>query len=206
MAAKARKKVPMDLEAVRKAAPEFNAVVGVDASISNTGVSVYEPRMGMYPVRIRSVETIARGQDHFSRNGRMVESSDAIGARVPYNSLVLMEGPSYGSPGSSFHDLAGHWWRTYDRLVTGWSKVIVVPPGNLKKFATGSGAANKEAVMLAAVRRWPDLKIIDNNTSDAAVLMQMGRTLLGWADFDMPMVNMEAFDALDMVIPWKVEP
>lgn len=197
-----RKPPPLNLEAVRLGAPEFRAVVGVDASIAKTGFASWEEGVPYSPL-VRVIETRERGQAHFNRNERMDESAGVIGSRVPYNSLVLLEGPAYAAKGSSFHDLAGHWWKVYDRLSTGWAKVIVVPPPNLKKFATGKGTASKEDVMLAAVRRWPDLKITDNNTADAAVLMQMGRVLLG-ADLDMPKTHLEGLDGLADVIPWVV--
>ncbi|QUD15855.1 holiday junction resolvase [Nocardia phage KYD2] len=175
----------------------YRAVVGVDASISKTGLAVYRRHVTVAPIYIRAVETKERGQDHLSRAERMYESAQAINSRIPYDSLVLLEGPAYGAKGASFHDLAGHWWKVYTAMAMGWSDVIVVTPGQLKKFATGSGASNKEAVMLAAVRRWPDLNITGNDTADAAVLMQMGRALTG-EDMGMPKANMEALKGLEV--------
>lgn len=173
----------------------YRAVVGVDASISKTGLAVHRRHVTVAPTLIRPVETKERGQDHLSRAERMYESVQAVNSRVPYDSLVLLEGPAYGAKGSSFHDLAGHWWQMFARLSMGWCDVIVVTPGQLKKFATGSGSANKEAVMLAAVRRWPDLNITGNDTADAAVLMQMGRALTG-EDVGVPKAHLAALNGL----------
>lgn len=176
---------------------DYAAVVGVDASISKTGLAIYRKGSEILPIHIRTVDTKERGQDHLSRAERMYESAGAINSRVPFNSLVLLEGPAYGAKGSSFHDLAGHWWNVFTRLAMGWSDVLVVTPGQLKKFATGSGSANKETVMLAAVRRWPDLKITGNDTADAAVLMQMGRALIG-EDVGVPKAHLEALKGLEV--------
>ncbi|AEV52278.1 holliday junction resolvase [Nocardia phage NBR1] len=175
----------------------YRAVVGLDASISNTGMAIH--RYGEHALQNSAwnIKTKERGQDHFSRAERMYESATAINSKVAYNSLVLMEGPAYGASGASFHDLAGHWWKVFNNLVMGWADVIVVTPGQLKKFVTGKGNAPKDEVMLAAARRWPDLKITDNNTADATGLMMMGRALLG-EELNMPKVNMEALKGLEV--------
>jgi Holliday junction resolvasome RuvABC endonuclease subunit len=43
----------------------------------------------------------------------------------------------------------------------------------IKKWATGSGNASKEAMVAAARERWPGVKIIDDNHADALLLWQM---------------------------------
>ena len=176
----------------------YRAVVGIDPSISSSGVAVHQPERSVARTRVLVVPTREQGQDHFNRMERMHFGANGVIAKVPYNSLVLYEGPAFGAKGASFHDLAGFWWKLYELLATGWSDVIVVPPTTLKKFATGKGTAKKEEVMLAAVRRWPDLNITGNDTADAAVLMQMGRVLTGTADFEMPKTHMEALAGLQL--------
>lgn len=56
--------------------------------------------------------------------------------------------------------------------------LVVVPPAQLKKFATGRGNADKAAVVSAVVRRWR----VDVNTDDEAdayALARLGLALLG---------------------------
>ena len=42
-----------------------------------------------------------------------------------------------------------------------------VPVGTIKKFATGKGNSNKDAMVAAARARWPELNITDDNQADA---------------------------------------
>ncbi len=42
-----------------------------------------------------------------------------------------------------------------------------IPVGSIKKFATGKGNANKEAMLAAARAQWPDADISDYNEADA---------------------------------------
>jgi len=42
-----------------------------------------------------------------------------------------------------------------------------VPVGTIKKYATGKGNVNKEAMIKAAKERWPDIDLVDDNQADA---------------------------------------
>ena len=48
-----------------------------------------------------------------------------------------------------------------------------VPVGTIKKFATGKGNANKEAMMAAAKVQWPDYDCADDNEADARWLLAL---------------------------------
>ena len=50
-----------------------------------------------------------------------------------------------------------------------------VPVGTIKKFATGKGNANKEAMVAAARMKWPELDIKDDNQADALWLWAWAR-------------------------------
>ena len=45
-----------------------------------------------------------------------------------------------------------------------------VPVGTIKKFATGKGNSNKEAMLAAARAKWPEVDIKDDNQADALFL------------------------------------
>lgn len=47
-----------------------------------------------------------------------------------------------------------------------------LPVGTIKKFATGKGNANKEAMMAAAQARWPDHQFQDDNEADARFIAE----------------------------------
>lgn len=51
--------------------------------------------------------------------------------------------------------------------------VSTIPQPTLKKYATGSGNAKKGKMLAAARRKWPKLKIVDDNVADALWLLDM---------------------------------
>jgi Holliday junction resolvasome RuvABC endonuclease subunit len=49
----------------------------------------------------------------------------------------------------------------------GWS------PSEIKRHATGKGNANKEAMKFAAMARWPDINLQDDNHADALWILDL---------------------------------
>lgn len=49
-----------------------------------------------------------------------------------------------------------------------------IPVGTIKKHATGKGNANKDQMVEAAKRRWPDRAICDDNEADALWILDCG--------------------------------
>ncbi|MFG1997897.1 hypothetical protein ACGFNU_01965 [Spirillospora sp. NPDC048911] len=97
--------------------------------------------------------------------------------------LVVVEGPSYGSGTGrrerGHHERAGLWWLVTYGL---WARDVpfaVVPPAAVKRYATGRGQATKDAVLLAAARRYPRVPIESNDEADALILLAMGLDHLG---------------------------
>ncbi|MGX1809732.1 hypothetical protein ACWIGI_28760 [Nocardia sp. NPDC055321] len=95
-------------------------------------------------------------------------------------------------------DRHGLWWLIYDTLAEQGHWVIAVPPPNRAKYATGRGNAGKDAVLAAAVRRYPAIDIIiNNNIADAVILMAIGCRLLGEPiDEPLPATNLAALERL----------
>ena len=52
-------------------------------------------------------------------------------------------------------------------------------PSEIKKRATGKGNANKEKMLEAAEKRWPEKNIVDHNESDALWLLDLVKHELG---------------------------
>lgn len=50
-----------------------------------------------------------------------------------------------------------------------------IPVGTIKKHATGKGNADKAAMIAAAVAKWPDQNIKDDNQADALWILEAGR-------------------------------
>lgn len=113
--------------------------------------------------------------------------------------LVVVEGPSYGNQGtgrqSGHHERAGLWWLVTWRLWCDDIPLAVVPPGTLKKYATGVGNAGKDAVLLATAKRFPEFNG-GNDEADALWLAAMGADHLGSPVVGMPAKHREALDAV----------
>jgi len=167
----------------------MGAVVGVDASISSTGLAV----LGAGEPEFRRVQTRPRGEDIASRVGRLRESvvkltraldSILYAAPAAEVDLVVLEMPAFGKSNGQTHMLAGHWWLTVHALEKyAPGRVTSVATTTLKKFATGSGRADKADVHSAAVRAFPGRIPADfkagNDIADSAVLASMGAVWLG---------------------------
>ena len=52
-----------------------------------------------------------------------------------------------------------------------------IPVGTIKKFATGKGNSNKEVMMEAARKKWPDLPLVDDNHADALWILELSKQL-----------------------------
>ena len=53
--------------------------------------------------------------------------------------------------------------------------VLHIYPSTLKKFATGKGNANKAMMIAAAIKKYPDQDVQDDNHADALHLLAWGR-------------------------------
>lgn len=175
-------------------------VVGLDLSLTSTGVAVSDGRLA----RIRSkgfrLDTIAaRAQ----RIDRIV--NDICAATDDFTSvdLVVIEAPAYSSVGGSSHDRSGLWWLTVAAIRAHAVEVVEVMPTTRAKYATGKGAgpdASKDACLAAVVRRFPTWAVTGNDVADALVLCAMGCDHLGAPLAEMPKAHR---DALAKVV-WPV--
>ena len=174
-------------------------MVGVDLSITSTGVAVMEGR-GPGPVVTSRLRTTPRAATFQGKLGRFQTISGRVLEHVQDgDSLVFLEGPSYGSTGSASHDIAGNWWLLYESLRVWEVRIIVIPPALVKIYATGRGNASKDEVLAATVRRYPSIDIPGNDIADAVVLLAMGCRLAGEPlEHSMPVTHLRALDKVDL--------
>ena len=154
----------------------MGAVVGVDPSISSTGVAALGDAQRFERVQSKP------GSDSLSMR---IDRMRAMATRVHYfivdgerTDLIVMEGPAYGSNNQMTHMLAGYWWLLVHALEK-VAPIAVVQPGTLKKFATGDGRAGKDEMLAAAIGAFPLAGIRNNDIADAAALAAMGAVWLG---------------------------
>jgi len=154
----------------------MGAVVGVDPSISSTGVAFISAG-GVGVLRIQSKPA---GDDLAHRLARMrrqvIDVHAAVDEVTP--DLIVMEGPAYGSNNSMTHMLSGFWWLLAHALEK-LAPIAVVQPSSLKKFATSNGRASKEDMVAEAVEGFPQIRVRGNDQADALALACMGAERFG---------------------------
>lgn len=170
-------------------------VVGIDPSLTSTGVAMVQGGQAR-TWRVRSKGVARAPWD--ARFARIQDVASRVCATVPVGALVVMEAPSYGSASTSVHDRAGLWWEVYRRLVARGAAVVPVSPSQRMKYATGSGRADKDAVLAAVVRRYLDVDVSGNDEADALVFAAIGARLVGAPlEASLPKAHLAALDKID---------
>lgn len=165
-------------------------VVGVDPSLSTTGVAFLLP--GEAPQfaavseppsrRVKRGEptlTVEEELDHIRRMGtrvvfRILTTLNEIGERHPdgLDVWVVIEGPSHGSTNGKPHERAGLWWTVALALAKS-ARVMQLTPAAVKKYWTGNGNADKAKMMHFTRLRYASFGITDDNVNDAFVIAQI---------------------------------
>lgn len=161
--------------------PRFDTYVGLDPSLTSTGLALayradYVPDRippSVYRIRTKPADYPDTWQGRYLR---LEDIADRVAARVPAGALVFMEAPSYGSTSTSAHDRAGLWWLVYEALtIAQQCRVVPVSPAQRMMYATGSGRASKDEVLAAVVKRYTHLgfDVTGNDVADAVVFAAM---------------------------------
>jgi crossover junction endodeoxyribonuclease RuvC len=156
-------------------------VVGIDLSLTSTGLAFVEAdETGPVEVLTEHVSspTSPRLVD---RHHRLLDLTHQVlqFAYPRHPHLCLIEGPSFSSKGAHTWDRAGLWWMVVSALLESGNVVLEVTPSTRMKYATGSGRADKDKVVIAATRRYADVEFIGNDEADALVIAAIGARLLG---------------------------
>lgn len=142
-------------------------VMGLDLSLRHTGIADCDGFVGTVTTgNLRGAPRIAVIWDHIE-----------MGLWAPCD-LAVIEGYANAAQGSSLLDLAELGgiikWQLYHADVT----FVVIPPAQLKIYATGTGQANK-AMMVSSARERLGYERHDDNEADALWLRALGLDLLG---------------------------
>ncbi|MGW1533920.1 hypothetical protein [Streptomyces aureus] len=154
------------------AGPRLARVCGLDISLTGTGISTL--------AGTTRVPTKGHRRDSLlERHTRMKHITTRVLEEVGAVDLACVEGPvSYTTPGGSTWDRGGLWWRIVGSLLEREIPVAIIPPTSRAKYATGSGASRKTAVLEAARHRYGAILETDDE-ADALVLRAMGLHWLG---------------------------
>lgn len=176
-------------------------VVGIDPSLTCTGIAISDRTLGF-----RTVQSKPSGPDLNARAIRIAGlAHDIINATTlgGLPDLVVIESPSMGaSRGTSAHahDRSGLWWQVVIVAMGNDMQIPVleIPPACRAKYATGKGNSAKGAVIDAVARRYPQVETGGNdNLADALILAAIGRRMIGHPIEDsLPAANLAALQTL----------
>lgn len=174
-------------------------IVGLDLSLTGTGVAAVWSRSGARYALLDRVKSPPAGDEWAARWARIVAVVDEVRGLLGEPELVVLEAPAYSRTTGHVHDRAGLWWTVYRHLHYRDIPVLVVTPNKRAKYATGKGTAGKDEVLAAVVRRYPWADVENNDHADALTLAAMGARLLGQpVEESLPQAHLAAMDGLSL--------
>jgi len=176
----------------------MSVVVGLDLSLTSSGWA----RVNTETTRTRTGRIVPELTGHERLRSILHQLTEVLADA----DLVVVEGPSFGSGQAirqnGHHERAGLWWLVTHQLWGVGVPFAVIPPATLKRYATGKGNATKDAVLAAAIRRYPQVGFDGNDQADALILAAMGADHLGQPIATMPGVQRAALNAVE----WPLQP
>lgn len=156
-------------------------VAGIDPSLTSCGIAILEHGQ---PAYLDAVGHGGRnGASYAHRSRRIVSQARTItGILATWQlDLAVIEGPAYAHANAYTHDSAGLWWGLYSALAARKVPIVVIAPQTRAKWATGSGRAEKRAVLETVRTWWPDKRahIRNDDIADALVLAAIGAHHVG---------------------------
>lgn len=145
-------------------------ILGVDPSLTSTGLATVEGGRVLQVSRIRSKK---KGHE------RIQEILGGIHEHLTPGTVVGIEGTAMGAKGASVVQIFGLWGIITHRLWEWKVPYYVVTPTARAKYATGSGSAGKDEVLAAVIRRHLDVQITGNDEADALTIAAMGARKIG---------------------------
>lgn len=167
-------------------------VIGIDPSLTGTGLALPGP------VPVTTIRSHGHDTDTLRMKAvRFNALADAILDSVQIAAggerlLVVIERPIPTAGGKS-QERAGLYWRLVTALFRMTNvEVVDASPSQRMKYATGKGSADKDVVLAAVIRRYPDFPVSNNNEADALVLRAMGEHALGRPIVPVPKAHADA--------------
>lgn len=162
-------------------------VLAFDLSLTATGVADAGGSTTLTP------PAIPKAACHDEQCARLVWLRDQIIRRVLTDrpDIVAVEGFSFASKGSSVDQVYGLGWTIRIGLRDLDVPYVLIPPSNVKKYATGKGTATKPDMRMALFQRF-GLDLRDDNQVDAIWLYTMTLDHYGHAPVALPAAHRDA--------------
>lgn len=170
---------------------ECPKVMGLDLALTVTGgASVYGWHWSFDTKKLRDVQRL----DAIRRHLRWQLGVDTVRPALSDTlrpDIVAIEGFAYGAKGNAVFEIGGLGWIVRMLLWDHGIPYVIFSPSQIKKYATGKGNANKNAVMIAAHKRL-GYDGSDDNEADALWARALCLASLGHPMVDLPQANREA--------------
>ncbi|GIP55923.1 hypothetical protein [Paenibacillus vini] len=148
--------------------------VGIDPS-TKTGLVILDEQGNVWDKK-----EIHLKNGIYSSSEELHEYGIDIVQSIPSNSVICIEGFSYGSKGKGVSTQYGVGFSIRFALADVGLKFIEVTPSQVKKFATGKGNTPKDGMVLPIYRNW-GFEDNSDNIRDAFVLAEIARHIRGGA-------------------------
>lgn len=168
-------------------------IVGVDLSLTATGVAVISQRISKPPiagVQEFSTKLVCTGPINPKTNkptevlrdrvARSREIAADVWRYAASADLVVIEGLFTGKTAGKLIDRAATWMRIVDRCVAADVPIAVIAPTALKLPIGGAGTASKTEMISALIRLYPTLVLKSDNEVDALACAHLGAVALDW--------------------------
>lgn len=164
-------------------------IIGLDLSLTRTGY--------VLPDGTTSVIVPPKGAERGMPRLRWIRDSILSRARMSRVDLVVIEGYAMGMGREAHNHAMGELGGVVRlSLFEAGISFVDVPPAVLKKYATGKGNANKELVLVEAVKRL-GFQGSDNNEADALWLWHMAHDRFDGVRSYVPATNREALGKVE---------
>lgn len=148
-------------------------IVGIDASLTNTGIVVIEDKgMLLQPVYFSTVIT-----SQVAGVRRLIDLRNQVHSCLVDADLIVIEGYAYAAANQAHQvgEFGGVLRVMFHEEGFSW---IEVAPSQLKQFACGNGNAPKELILQQVYKRW-GVEMKTSHEADAYVLARLGAAYLG---------------------------
>lgn len=155
-------------------------IAGIDPSLTSTGVAIVRSPERVETARVISKPPAPGTETVRSRFERMERIAGDVLELVAGADLVGIESPAYGMRNAGkVHDRSGMWWWIAGQLATRGVPVVEVSPTSPIMYATGTGNAGKDLVLITAAATYKQAEITGNDVADAVVIAAIVARLAG---------------------------
>lgn len=155
-------------------------VVGIDLSLTSTGVAVIGPD-GAF----EHVGTVLSPEPHggdfvklYLRLDAIFDGIEALIGGFRHNDVVVIE-KALSHHSGAFGEMLANWHNVVGNLIRRGITVIPIAPMTRAVYGSGGGKSDKSQVVLQVERRFPTARVANNDEADAVILAAIGRHLAG---------------------------